>query len=396
MWIENMNIEIKSGLGWIPLIENFLQIADAIENHSGFPDCLHSVRTEKGSLQIDSNLPINEGEQAILGAVLNEWAHRTCEVCGEEGTHRDEKTRCSKHSDSTLSTLSSVKSVTNPGIPTFRKGAYVVCKVSGEGFLVIEYRYPKRFLPPTKTGSCIDQTHSPFDIICDKKTGREKVLAAKNEEDMDLLILDIESYNELCEPEKLRDVSISDYPALLDMSKAVEDRVRVTRREAYKAYLQNLDVHKLASLESHEKVLVKGLFEEFDTTEIPYVTGISSLSLAPPDSIEALSRKGPAVISGIHIDSTWPILGNEGLYESHEGLRRVGAILPNSLIANHERAIFDELYGRIQGVHERICVPDFVSEVIDFKKVEMWINESLIPDYRKLIMLKALGDLSKF
>lgn len=389
MWVEEMGVEIKCGLGWIPAIENFLEVVRAIEDYNGISNTVHSIKAISGDLQIDFSLPVCDSEEAILSTIMGEWTSRLCEICGHSGKFENDQVRCEKHKDSDPSVLSSVKTISEPGIPVFKKGAFVVCKTSGDGFWFADYRFPDRFLPPHETGSVVDQTESPFDILCDQELGRKKVLAAKYQEDMHLLFLDAESYNKLYPVSK--PVIVKSYPQLNKLYMDGDELKKITRREAYRQYLKNHELIEIETMQPKERRFVKQLIQEFDVPEHHYVTGESALALAPPDKgIEAITRSRKTVIAGIHRQSTWSLLGDEGLYESREGVNRAGAILPRPLVADHERALFDELYDQIMGPHDAIMLNDCILDVVDIERVTTWISDSLIPGRKKLLMLKAL------
>lgn len=391
MWIEEMGVEISCGMGWIPSIERFLEVIKVIDDHAGMPGSVHSIKAIGGDIQIDMVLPTCECEQSILQLAMTEWLSHICEVCGHEGTQEEDRVRCEKHRDDDLSKLCSVKPVSEPGIPIFKKSALISSTISG-GFWLAEYRLPSRILPPYETGRVIDQTSTHFEIQCDKETGRAKIAAAKSRKDMHLTFLDVESYNALYATGVMQEVDVSSYPELERISLEVDERRKISRREAYKRYISSHTIENTERIRARERNFIRKLLEEFEAgPEAPYITGRSALRLIPPDKFEEASFEASSVlVAGMHTRSTWKLLGNEGLYESPHGVKRAGAILPKPLVANHERALFDELYdaslsGRGMEIDEL--------EGIDGDQVESWIMESSISGPTKLEMLRMLREI---
>lgn len=392
MWIEEMGVEISCGMGWIPAIERFLEVVRVIDDHNGGMGSVHSIKAVDGDVQIDMALPVCDCEQAIIQSAMTEWLSQICEVCGHHGTQEEDKVRCEKHKNDDLSKLCSIKPVNEPGIPVFKKGIFVVGTMS-EHFWFAEYRLPSRLLPPYETGRIIDQTETPFDIECDRETGRAKVLAAKHRKDMHLTFLDIESYNALYASTTVREVDVSNYPELERISLDVDEHRRITRREAYKRYLKSRTLEHSESIKARERNFIKKLLEEFSAgPEAPYITGRAALRLIPPDKFtEASYEASPVIVSGMHTNSTWSILGNEGLYESLHAVKKAGAILPKPLVANHERALFDELYDAVEKGVDELSIDEL--EGVDSDQVEEWIMESSISGPKKLGMLKMLREV---
>jgi hypothetical protein len=88
------------------------------------------------------------------------------------------------------------------------------------------------------------------------------------------------------------------------------------------------------------------------TSEQNYITGRSALNVPNPDGSFAdwhfdevfLSGRGKIRIAGKDTEPTFPILGNYGIRECSETLRRFGLNIPQTekvYTANHVRAILD-------------------------------------------------------
>lgn len=384
MWIEEMGIDISAGLGWMPAIDNFLQIARMIEIHNDFPGSVHSVRNYKGNLQIDANLPTDEAEHAMLQATLNDWVHQICEVCGQKGEFIGEKTRCSKHSTCEASVLSSVKAVFEPGIPTFKKGAVVICKAASEQFLIIEYGYPKVFMPPEDRGTIIDQTTTPYHEFLSRDEGRVKVLETKYRDDVHMLFLDINSYNELYyqKPGKgnmslMNAIKSGDKDLLL---KVIEDECKLPSSKPKKSgKRKRLDRSKLENVTPEEK---------------HYITGLSAMSI--PDHEKGfgiLEKPKNTEISGIHLESTWHLLDSEGVYKATQGIKEFRVILPSPLVASHERAFFDLLHGHIKKPGDSLPFDPNCIHLINIFLVQIWIEEVIELEDTKNLYRKVIGKL---
>ena len=113
-----------------------------------------------------------------------------CRIAYPEG-------RCHKHQSADRA-LSAVKSIDVLGIPTTGKyGAIVAAKLLGDGFFLAFHRYPDRFMPPRETGSCLDQVSTEWEGFFDVRDARELIRQTMTEYDIDLLSLDVRSFDGL-------------------------------------------------------------------------------------------------------------------------------------------------------------------------------------------------------
>lgn len=399
LWNE---INLNVGIGWMPAIDQYLQIVAEIEKYNGITGSIHSMQRKKGKLEIDQCLPVDEVEEAILEKCIKRWTSKLCNVCGRPGEMFNELVRCDHHKRVGYE-LCSVKGVGEyEGMPTFQDGALVVSRTSSQNqFSLIFYRYPERIHPPETHGQCILQMPTEWDILCDKNEGRARIEEAKLQGNIDLIFMDRDSYLMLVTPDAFytpTGINPSEYPELNKLFQYLDEDEQITRDEAKRAYWRNWRGVDKDEIPEEEKELIHSLFCGSDPDEnTPYLTGVAALSVIPPDRHYPLMRPGRYLnqIAGVDLRSTWHLLGYDGIYDNPSYLRRHGVILPHPLVATHERAIFDLLYHFIDTKDGRL--PSFElydTEFLDASVIAEWISDSRLPGAKKYGMISELGRLT--
>ena len=101
-WFDVLGFE--NGDGWFPLLWKLFTdlepLVEALEGESGQPFSVVRVREEAGGLRVY----VSEATDAIAERIeaAHEQSRRTCEVCGEVGSRRQDgwiRTRCEEHWD---------------------------------------------------------------------------------------------------------------------------------------------------------------------------------------------------------------------------------------------------------------------------------------------------------
>lgn len=138
------------------------------------------------------------------------------------------------------------------------------------------------------------------------------------------------------------------------------------------------------------------------TTEENYITGKAALNVPNPDGSFAdwhfdevfLSGRGKIRIAGKNTDPTFSLLGNYGIRECSDTLRRFGLALPAAekvYSANHVRAILDMVLSSVykQKTPAHVQVHEFIDSEQELAELKSKVQElkQKLPDPAMLSLL---------
>jgi len=139
------------------------------------------------------------------------------------------------------------------------------------------------------------------------------------------------------------------------------------------------------------------------TSEIHYITGKAALNVPNPDGSFAdwhfhevfLSGRGKIRIAGRDAESTFPFLGNYGIRECSETLRRFGLAIPDTkkvYTANHVRAILDMVLASLakKKFPSHVVAEEFIDSESEFQELKSKVQElkTKISDHVTLSLLQ--------
>ncbi len=145
------------------------------------------------------------------------------------------------------------------------------------------------------------------------------------------------------------------------------------------------------------------------TSEHHYITGKAALNVPNPDRSFAdwhfdevfLSGRGKIRIAGKDTETTFPILGNYGIRECSDTLRRFGLAVPDTekvYTANHVRAILDMVFSSIakKKLPSHVVVDEFIDSENEYAELRAKIQElkTKLSDTTALALLNEWEDIN--
>jgi hypothetical protein len=252
-------------------------------------------------------------------------------------------------------------------------------------------------MPPRETGSCLDQVSTQWEGFFDVRDARELIRQTMTEYDIDLLSLDVRSFDgltglrippatnviEMYNPHQPRGTTA------MDLIEATITRPHVMRASASRDYWMRwsrVDPYS-ASVEQWEQA--QQWVDDYTSKRArPYVTGFAALDYWAGRCV----KPGDLSIAGNHLMDSTRALGDKGVREDSKLFGSLGVVLPTPSLASPERAIFDLLhdYCVLDKKHRGLSLLALYT-CIDVNVVSDYVTTSNLSRVIKNNMLKALS-----